>query len=827
MAETDVHISGWGGPGLPQFATEETLKQLVAAFGASGAFKGLKKEDIDTLASAIQSGDSQQINSLLKLVRQNETGDKKLVDKISETNKRISDLRETNRKNEKGRDADAEDTKKLLGEFSGMMANIRDGLNTGELGFGDMVSNMGTALAALGGPAGKAATALTGIATAVAGANSFFVGIGEDRYNLANEVRQSGLAASLTVAESGMMNFSKMVTDTSFTLGQAGQLIRDFSQAVGGAGIKRSMQFIEEMAYGGAEGADMMRRFGMNFDQVTNVAGNYLESMRNLGTLDRMNDLQLRSGMEEFMDTVTVASNIMKIKLEDAAEMIANTLNQRDDLTVMLAGLPEELRQRVTGIVAAMGAQGTEFGNSISMALASVNFDEFLTTEQGQALAGSNLGQEFIPLLRSVTDQIRSGADQGQVLAAMEGPLRAIVDQFGADGFRALIAQNADPMIRALGADMVRILDNIGDADAGNRANTNLQGLEDDRAFNDREMVQQRFQIAAQQVLDNLAEATNYAENLTQRNATNMELISTFGEMGAGLAAALGDDIADVTFGAEDLFKRAGNMVGQFGNAIGDFISDDFATARAIVREQNRQAMEMLGIDPATIERENQAEEDRIREEIRQQNIETTVGDTAFTQRREFNEDIIRAALNQGNEIVDYETTNAQGETIIEKRINTNLAGGFGVAEYMPVTQAQLEQILSENEARTAMLEQAPSIGVTDRFANRIMTALTRGDAVDNADDIAELISGIDNTWSDLDIDSQETVAQLEFIKQAIESLETRNAIDETTTNRLITAIENLNMDTGLRTDSSVAGEQSELRELAAALRQLVRGLNQ
>ena len=815
MAE-DVIIQGFGDDrNFPDFATEATQKQLLATFKAMG-LKGLKSEDLNKLIAAISSGDKNVADILKSIQVTGEDNDKKLIDRISDTNKKIENLRKQNRDGDKERDRDAEETKKILSEFSDVMSNIRDGLQTGELGVGDALGTLTGALGMIGGAAAGAATAFVGITAAVNGANQFMIGIGEDRFNLANEIRQSGLASSLSVAESGLVNFSEMVNRSSFSLGQAAEFANKFSAAVGGAGIERSLQFVEDMAYGGAEGADMMRRFGLEFGGVANVAGQYLESVRNLGMLDRMNNQQLRSGMEDFMETVTVTSNIMKINIQDAAEMIANTLNQRDDLTVMLAGLPEELRQRVTGIVSAMGAQGTQFGESISMALASTSFDEFLTTEQGQSLAGSNLGQEFIPLLRSVTDQIRMGADQGDVLASMEGPLRAIVSQFGDDGFRTLIAQNQDPLIRALGADFVRILDNIGDADAGNRADTTLQGLEDDQAFVERGVVQQEFVLAQENVMNALARTVDYAENLTARNQANMALIDSVEQNLVGIVDELGGEVAGLTFGADEAFRGAITAVSDFAGAIGRFVSDDMATASLIVQEQNRRAMEMLGIDEETIRRLDAEEQASRTQEARQEHINRTVGESATE--RDFDENLLRAALNFGETVHEVENDAGQNEL----RVSTGFMDPYGMStEYMVVDPAALQRVIAEQDVQSNMLGRTEEFDVSDRFASRVLTALSQ----ENGEQLAELL-GANSTSSTFDMATSSTQAELAFVNEALTQLTSANALTEETVQRMITAIESIDTTGFWRGASTERAEAGERDALVAELRRLVNSLN-
>ena len=42
----------------------------------------------------------------------------------------------------------------------------------------------------------------------------------------------------------------------------------------------------------------MMRRFGLNFTETANMAGTYLDTLQNANLLGKMNDQQMRNGME-------------------------------------------------------------------------------------------------------------------------------------------------------------------------------------------------------------------------------------------------------------------------------------------------------------------------------------------------------------------------------------------------------------------------------------------------------------------------------------------------------------------------------------------------
>ena len=611
MAE-DVYIQGFGDKGIPDFATEKTLSDLLAVMTSSG-IKGLKAKDLDKLVDAIGDGDTKSISALLKILKTNQDSTKTQKTVATVLNKQkddIAKLREENRKANNQEKKDNAGLKDSMDSFSGVMKEIQAGLKSGELGFGQALEESGNGLATAldglktgvtGTPWGKIAGVVVDLGTAVYGAakglNAFAIQAGEDRFNLANEIRQSGLATSLSTADSGLVNFSEMVNRSSFTLGQAAEFTNKFSAAVGDAGIERSLALVNDMAYGGAEGADMMRRFGMEFGGVANVAGQYLETVRNLGMLDRMNNQQLRGGMEDFMDTVTVTSNVMKINLQDAAEMIANTLNQRDDLTAMLATLPTDMRNQVTSVVGSMGAQGTVVEEALAMFLASGDMPNFMTTQTGQDLAGSQFGQQLLPLIESMGSQIQSGGDLGQIIANSETALQGILNSAQDSGNSQLIIQGQDQLGTNLIAQVARNLGRIGDANAGNRADTRVEGLEDDRTLVERRVVQQEYDLAMENISNAIVKAADFASNLDYLNRQNLDFIQQLEEAAVSGIGVAGKTIADITFTVEGGVAAIGGTLLDVANKLGDLVSNDIAETSRLVQENNRQAREMLGLE--------------------------------------------------------------------------------------------------------------------------------------------------------------------------------------------------------------------------------------
>ena len=68
------------------------------------------------------------------------------------------------------------------------------------------------------------------LTVAAEGFNAFLGQGFEDRFNLANEIRQSGLMAGLDMASSGVQGFAETVRNSNFTLGQAAEFVKTFSR---------------------------------------------------------------------------------------------------------------------------------------------------------------------------------------------------------------------------------------------------------------------------------------------------------------------------------------------------------------------------------------------------------------------------------------------------------------------------------------------------------------------------------------------------------------------------------------------------------------------
>ena len=835
MAE-DIIIQGFGNGGnIPDFATETTLKQLVGVMSKSAGFENLKPEDLQKLANAISKGDGDVSGALKDLKLNNTSGLSKAKVELEKLNDKLLKQIGVEKRSEKERDKDAEESKTLLGNLQKVMQTIKVGLDEEKIDIGEAIGAMAVGIGAVAAPVVAAAGGLVaGIATMSNAYNSFAIELGQTRFDLANQIRQSGLATSLDDATTGMMGFAEMVSENTFTFGQAAAMADKFSMAVGGAGIERSMKFVEQMALGGAEGANMMQRFGLEFGGVINMAGQYMETVRNLGMLDRMNNQQLRSGMEDFMDTVTVTSNVMKINIQDAAEMIASTLSQRDDLTVMLAGLPADLRGTVDSAVAAFGGQGNQFAESIAQYVAAGGMQGFVQTEQGATLQGSAFGQEFLPLLQRIGDQILSGGDLGQILASSEGEIGRLTGLLQDSGFRAQALQGQDQFLTQLGASLLRLQDTIGDADSGNRADTTRPGMADDREFVNRMLVEQRQANAMEKITTALAKSFDYADNLATLNQANLGLINQVEQAAIPAIESVAPRIADATTFVQENLIDLGTKLAAFGALVTRILDgDQSARQEELARDSQQLSDTVNNGTPEEVEARIQAELEatarKIREEMEQVRRETETGDNVTRADRSDSE-IERIFESDRDRSIDrYELED--GSTEFRMKAGMNM--------YTVVPEELANRLMGEREVSREMMSNVDQYeGLSRSVAHQIQQAMfesnNRGEI--DAGTLAELLgvnTGVElNTRTSTDEFGNEIQviddARFDFLKDMIDRLDARNdgSITREQLDALTNAIDNIDTTGMFKRESTELADASERDFVVVELRRLISALN-
>ena len=319
----------------------------------------------------------------------------------------------------------------------------------------EMVSKGTQDTGLLGDPFQKTIKGLMGLTVAAEGFNAFLGQAFEDRFNLTNEIRQTGLFAGLDSASSGLVQFSKTVRDNNFTLGQAAEFTKQFSRAVGITGVDAALEFVNSMAYDrtledGKTALGMMKRFGMDFRQVTLVSGEFLDSLKSANLLGKLNERQMQQGMDDFMEGVTATSNVLKISLEDSAKMIADRLN-RDDISAFLALMDPEKRKTATTALANVGLEdGSALGEAIMKRIA-MGSQGFLVSDQRAELMQTGQGAQLVNLIEQVGMVADRGGDvQGAMVEFMKGASQMVEAQQGSASAGLLIKDNVGNLMKII-----------------------------------------------------------------------------------------------------------------------------------------------------------------------------------------------------------------------------------------------------------------------------------------------------------------------------------------------------------------------------------------
>ena len=568
MAE-DVIIQGFGeGRQFPDFATEATIKAV---------YQALVKANVASTASAghlasIALGEKRGAMAMQKLQKEM----KDATSAIEKQTKQSSDA-----------DDDAAEQDKIQGNYlkslllltkegnSRAIANFKASFQSDqeakklleENKLSDDSDSVLAGLKGVGGLVKKAADAMIAVGAAVMGANNYFLQQGQDRFNFAQELRQSGLASGMDTASASMTGFADVVRQNSFTLGEAAAFTQRFSQAVGVTGVDGALNFVKSLAYATDDGGDMMRRYGMEFGEVGNIAGEYLDSVRSLGMLDRMSSGQLRAGMDDFMSTVVATSNVMKINMEDAAQMIKNTL-KRDDITALLGTLDPEKAAQIQDVVGMAGGMQDAFGEAIAQRLATGSQQSFMQTEAFRKIQSSPIAMDILPLIERLASAAENNGTEGfqREFANMSGDIDRLREVGTAN--RVLFTSGADQVGAEIFSSLMRLNQTAGDADSGF---TPLSA--DDIAAVGATDVSRQFIVAMEGINTQLVKAGGFAENITKLNTANLGLITSLEAEGSAVVTEYADDIVGVTVAIQTaatdaingLIEKTGSVAGAIG----------------------------------------------------------------------------------------------------------------------------------------------------------------------------------------------------------------------------------------------------------------------
>lgn len=534
MAE-DVYIAGLG-PGVPEWSNEATQQQVLNALNSGFSSNVQVNRQIMTILSNISRDETESSDKLAAIVNgiKNTEGAIKKGNATdvsnSNTNKKqtgflaslFNILSDTNRTAKKQLDIT-----KRIAEYE------KQGLTTSEANLRANIESSANQMGSLLDDIKEVGFGIGAAVAAIGAANAKTIEGTTNRFNLAQEMRQSGLLAGMDSAGAGLIGLSKTISRSNFTFGEAADFTRQFSQAVGITGVKASMEFANRLAKSGEGNSDMMQRFGMEFSEVAEIAGTYMESVRSIGQLDKLSDNQMRMGMDNFMDTVVSTSNVMKINLQDAANMIAETLKQ-DQFASQLALMEPEMRKNVEAMVGRFGGEGTILGSGIATAMAAGSTQDFLQTDVAQQLQGDVIGQKLLPLITQMAETARTqGPDAANALYATMGPQFESIIQFAREN-KALV--NLDEgMARALITQLAAMGQTIADANKGT-----VETSTEDKAIVSLFEAQRFSKIATEATETLVLSATDLGTTLNKFVESSLVLTRDVAALGAATSSLLG-----------------------------------------------------------------------------------------------------------------------------------------------------------------------------------------------------------------------------------------------------------------------------------------------
>ena len=238
-----------------------------------------------------------------------------------------------------------------------------------------------------------------------------------ERFAMVAEMRQAGLLGNMSDVEAGFIEMSQVISATNFSFGEASEFTKEFARAVGVMGVKAALDFSNSIA--DESGSDFMRKYALEFGQVANIAGEYIDSLRIGGQLSTMSDKDMRSGMNDFMSNVEMTSNVLKISMEEAAALMKKAVGPTD--VALLAMLPEEQRKAIEAGFQSVNAQGNPMSETLAKRLAAGSRGAFLQTAEYQEMAQTAPGREVLNFVEQMANTLETGSNEDFQSALAQG----------------------------------------------------------------------------------------------------------------------------------------------------------------------------------------------------------------------------------------------------------------------------------------------------------------------------------------------------------------------------------------------------------------------
>lgn len=340
-----------------------------------------------------------------------------------------------------------------------------------------------------------------------------------ERFAMVAEMRQAGLLGNMADTEAGFIEMSKTISATNFTFGEASEFTKEFARAVGVIGVKSALQFSEAVA--STTGMDFMRKYALEFGQVANIAGEYIDTLRIGGQLSSMSDRDMRSGMNDFMSNVEMTSNVLKISMEEAAALMKKAVTATD--VALLSMLPEEQRKAIEAGFQSVNAQGNPMSETLAKRLAAGSRGAFLQTAEYQEMAQTAPGREVLNFVEQMANTLETGSNEDFQSALAQGfpeLATSLIEMTRGTGVGVQLLN--DPQLAGMVGSIIEASQNFG-GDRGAASGTTAGAGEDAELS----LIQQQIQIREALVLSEAAMNThmeNFIDDMMDINVAQLQL---------------------------------------------------------------------------------------------------------------------------------------------------------------------------------------------------------------------------------------------------------------------------------------------------------------
>lgn len=432
------------------------------------------------------------------------------------------------------------------------------------MGGGNLLGNIASGNFSASNALGVGAGAVAGLYGAAQGGRQFALGQIEGRYDLATEMRQSGLLSAMGEVQKSFHEIARTVNGSNFTLQEAAEFTRQFGHSVGVIGVTESMKFVDTMA----NGMGLMDEYGASFAQVATISGTYLDTLERVGMLETISARQRDRGMVSFMDAVQSTSQVLKVSMEDAAKMISEYLG-RDDISAMImtaaGGLSEEMQIQI-GQMGNMGPLGE------IIAMGAIDPQRFMLTDEYQQLMNPALSG-VRGIIEQMQSELAAGGNTSEITARYSQQLSDIVRN--------------DPLVRQLVAmddEVATLVAGIGRfaqtaEDAVTRPDFDAANLETDNLVRQRQELERLRDVTFENVISEQLKTQELYELMQSEIAlaqSQIDLIQESGDaLGGLISGVLVDSVSLMNDATTMLFNGASSLLNLISNYTGDTQASD------------------------------------------------------------------------------------------------------------------------------------------------------------------------------------------------------------------------------------------------------------